>query len=271
MFVSSFAVIELATFLSTFEESDTISEVLGYLKVEGVTIEEEELRFKTFKLMVRLEWCDTVSCVMVFIAQAAMMFELFHQLWVPATVPLNKLFEYTFMELVYAILSTLALLLQVALVVCFVLRLAGIGKSMDTWLPLINCLYYWLIINCLMVLVPYRPLSPEDSGFQKKAATFGGVWILAYGFHWATSSLCERCPSIAKALLIDRRLWDLAKIEHLPPNHRTGLELETGIIYSMAWSSLCIFLSNLVVSVLWYAFIYDSAGTLNPSWTDVFG
>jgi hypothetical protein len=38
-----------------------------------------------------------------------------------------------------------------------------------------------------------------------------------------------------------------------------------------AWSSLVFFLMTLVVCVLWYAFIYDSTGTINPSWTDVFG
>jgi hypothetical protein len=43
MFVSSFVVIELVTFLSTFkEEYKTIPEVLRYLKVQGVLIEEQE-------------------------------------------------------------------------------------------------------------------------------------------------------------------------------------------------------------------------------------
>ena len=35
--------------------------------------------------------------------------------------------------------------------------------------------------------------------------------------------------------------------------------------------SLVLFLINLTVSVLWYAFRFDSEGTVNPSWTGVFG
>jgi len=55
MFVSSFVIIELLSFFSTFEERNTIPATVGYLKVEGVTIEEEGLRFKSYGLMKFLE------------------------------------------------------------------------------------------------------------------------------------------------------------------------------------------------------------------------
>jgi hypothetical protein len=272
MFVSSFAVIELVTFLSTFEEGNTISQILGYLKVEGVTIEEEPLRFKTYKLFVRLEWCDTAFFGLALIAQSVLMFELFHQIWVPATVHLSKVFEYTFMKVLYAIVGTFWLLLQVVLVVRFVLWLAGVWQSLNHWLPLRRCALYWFSVTFLMGVIPYKPLSLlEDKGFKNKLLTFSGSLIYFGVFYWGVAWLCERRPSVARGFLFDRTPWDLAKIEHLPPRHRTGFEEMTGVIQPFAWFSFCIFLSNLGVCILWYAFIYDSTGTLNPSWTDVFG
>ncbi|KAL2066872.1 hypothetical protein VTL71DRAFT_1296 [Oculimacula yallundae] len=35
--------------------------------------------------------------------------------------------------------------------------------------------------------------------------------------------------------------------------------------------ALCFFVTNLLVFVLWYAYEYDQTGTINPSWTHVFG
>lgn len=47
-------------------------------------------------------------------------------------------------------------------------------------------------------------------------------------------------------------------------NHKDD-ELELGAY------ALCFFVNNLMLCVLWYAFKYDSVGTTNPSWTQVFG
>lgn len=272
MFVLSFTVIELVAFLSTFEEPNTIAEVLGYLKDEGVTIEEEALRFKTYRLMVRLEWCDTILFVTAIFAQAAMMFQLFHQLWAPATVHLSKLLENSIVELIMTIFNTLWLLVSAIFIVRIVLYFTGIWQSLDRWFSLQWTLqrffWYWCAITYSSVLLPRKPLS---QGFRDKALTFIGVCMIAYAFHWVMTRLCERCPAVARALLIDRRPWDAEKIEHLPPQHRTGFEEMTGVIQPHAWSSFCVFLSNSVVCVLWYAFVYDSTGTLNPSWTNVFG
>jgi len=187
-----------------------------------------------------------------------------------ATVHISKIFEYTFMKLGYTILGTLWLLWQITLVVRFVLWVAGIWQPLDRWLPLGRFAQNWVLVSCLMGLIPYKPLTPSETSFWHKGITSSGLMVFGM-FHWGMSWLCERCPWIAKALPLDRRPWDFAKIEHLPPMHRTGYEEETGVIHTLAWSSFVIFLSNLGICVLWYAFVYDSTGTLNPRWTDVFG
>jgi hypothetical protein len=113
MFVSSFATIELVTFLSTFkEEYKTIPEALGYLKVEGVPIEEQEVRFKAHKLIVGLEWFEQSLFLTTLIAQCAMISELIDQVWAPITVPISKAFGFTFMKVIYAIHGTCVLLSQ---------------------------------------------------------------------------------------------------------------------------------------------------------------
>ncbi|KAF4629514.1 hypothetical protein G7Y89_g8630 [Cudoniella acicularis] len=102
MFVCSFTIIELVTFLSSFNDEKkcgTIPEVLGYLKVEGVPIEEQDIRFKAYKLVICLEWCETALFIITLVARFAMLFELIPQIWICATAPLGKIFEYTIGQL----------------------------------------------------------------------------------------------------------------------------------------------------------------------------
>jgi hypothetical protein len=251
MFVSSFAIIEIVTFLSSFEEHSTIPEILGYLKVEGVTIEEEPVRFKTYGLLFRLEWCDTAFFVLALVAQFAMMFELFHPIWVIVIVSLSKPFDFFIIQLLYAIVGTLWLLLQVFLVVRLVLWLLRVWQSLNRWLPLSRCALYWVLATFLMNLIPYKPLSPSEStGVWHKYSTFSGALIYFSLFYWEMLWLCERCPSVARGLLFVRTPWDFEKIEHIPPRQKTGFEEMTGVIHPFAFSSFCIFLSNLGVCVL---------------------
>jgi len=45
---------------------------------------------------------------------------------------------------------------------------------------------------------------------------------------------------------------------------RTNIDLD-------AWNAFCFFIQHMLVCVLWYAFKYDEAGTINPNWTEVLG
>ncbi|KAE9381905.1 hypothetical protein N431DRAFT_15583 [Stipitochalara longipes BDJ] len=274
MFVSSFAIIELVTFLSTFKEQHkTIPEVLRYLKVEGVPIEEQEVRFKAYTLIKRLEWFDHWLFLITLVAQGLMTAELTGQIWVLVRAPTCKLFEFTFMEVFTSIYSISVSLFLLLTVVRLILWLCGKGPSLDRWFPWRQWFWFWFLANYVLVLIPHPGRSPvrRSSSFSDKGLAFGGVTIIFYYFYFGLAWLCERCPLIAKVLLIDRTPWDLAKIEHLPREKRKGYELEAGVIYFPPWNCFCIFLSNLALCILWYAFVYNSTGTVNPGWTHVFG
>jgi hypothetical protein len=132
IFVSSFAMIELVTFLSTFKEQyKTIPEVLGYLKVEGILTEEQEVRFNAYKLINGLEWFDQSLFIMTLIAQCSIMSELIDQVGVPVTAPINKLFEFTSVNVIYAIYGSCILLLHLLTVARFILWLWGKWLSLD--------------------------------------------------------------------------------------------------------------------------------------------
>ena len=274
MFVSSFVVIELVTFLSTFkEEYKTIPEVLRYLKVQGVPIEEQEARFKAYKLIKRLEWFDYWLFLVTLGAQCLLMADLTDQVWVVIRAPISKLFELTFMKVFYTTYHISCFLMSLLTIVRLVMWLCGKWPSLDRWVPWGKWLWVWFVANYTLVMIPYPSPARCRScrSFWDKQLAFVGVVLFFYYLYFGLSWLCERYPLIAKALLIDRRPWDLAKIEHLPPQHRTGYDTETEVLYSPPWFCFCIFLTDLAVCVLWYGLAYDSTGTVNPGWTYVFG
>lgn len=52
----------------------------------------------------------------------------------------------------------------------------------------------------------------------------------------------------------------------LLPEATRGAKLPSGAVWSFA-----LFIINLIVCALWYCFGYDPIGTVNPSWTGIFG
>lgn len=74
------------------------------------------------------------------------------------------------------------------------------------------------------------------------------------------NGLCRRWPRIGEVLLVTR------KGDQDSNGGNTARSVDI-----LAWFALCFWFTNLVVSVLWYAFVYDPTATLNPNWTEVFG
>jgi hypothetical protein len=136
------------------------------------------------------------------------------------------------------------------------------------------------------------------------------VWFYLFALHYicwkGMERIIKRWPGVARALLIQPKTREEkeAEIPQAGEQHDEGyvegLDFERwraqGVRQRMqelraearavvvgsplkddllvddgAWFSLVLFLMTLVVCVLWYGFIYDSTGTINPSWTDVFG
>ncbi|KAJ6594577.1 hypothetical protein B0H19DRAFT_65568 [Mycena capillaripes] len=73
----------------------------------------------------------------------------------------------------------------------------------------------------------------------------------------------RRWPRVAEVLLVKRKSTQ--------ENQDSDGGNNAGPVDDRAWLALCFFFTNLMVSVLWYALVYDPTGTLNPSWTEVFG
>jgi len=80
---------------------------------------------------------------------------------------------------------------------------------------------------------------------------------------------------VPKALLTERReekvSQDQASGENTPGP--VGPVVETGRwpVDTASWFSICFFVYNIVGCLLWYTVKYNSTGTENPSWTDIFG
>jgi len=274
MFVSSFAIIELVTFLSTFEEQyKTIPEALRYLKVDGVPIEEQEVRFKAFRLINRLEWFEYWLFLATLVAQAVLIANLSDQVWVVIRAPICRLFEFTFIQNFYSVYTTTLMVFFLLTIVRFVLWLFIRWVFLDRWFPWEKWLWGWFIANFFLIMIPYPPLLPpkRPRSFGDKQMAFLGVVMFYYYLLLGLTWLCERYPKVSKALLIDRRPWDLAKIENVPREHRKGYETVTDVIYDPPWFCFCMFSSDVGVCIMWYAFAYDPAGTVNPGWTYVFG
>jgi hypothetical protein len=72
-------------------------------------------------------------------------------------------------------------------------------------------------------------------------------------FVWAVKKLCSLNPRLGEALLVSSG-------EGSPP------AVDIGALYSL---TLCI--ANIVLCVLWYWLKYNPEGTVNPSWTGIFG
>jgi hypothetical protein len=201
------------------------------------------------------------------------MADLTDQVWVVIRAPISKLFELTFMKVFYTTYYISFFLMSLLTIVRLVMWLCGKWPSLDRWVPWGKWLWVWFVANYTLVMIPYPSPTRCSScrSFGDKHLAFVGVGMFFYYLYFGLSWLCERYPLIAKALLIDRRPSDLAKIEHLPPQHRLGYDTWAGVLYSPPWFCFCIFLTDLAICVLWYGLAYDSTGTVNPGWTYVFG
>ena len=73
------------------------------------------------------------------------------------------------------------------------------------------------------------------------------------GFIWVVKKLSSLSPRLGETLLI-------------ASGDEGSSAVDTGAVNALM---LCI--SNVVVCVLWYWLRYDPEGTVNPSWTGVFG
>jgi hypothetical protein len=157
---------------------------------------------------------------------------------------------------------------------------------------------------------PSSSFIPPPPNWLHRGASVCMVWVYLLALHYicwkGMEWIIKRWPGVARALLIQPKTKEQKEAEipqtaeQRDERYVGGLDVERwraqGVRQRMqelraearavvvgsplkddylvddgAWFSLVLFLMTLVVCVLWYAFIYDSTGTINPSWTDVFG
>jgi hypothetical protein len=99
----------------------------------------------------------------------------------------------------------------------------------------------------LFVLLPFSPVILLDMLLFGLA--FAGPWLLNRAISW----LCSIFPALSVNLLM------------IPETAR-----DTWPSSRAAWTLVFIVL-NLTICALWYLFRYSPAGTVNPSWTGIFG
>ncbi|KAH7419357.1 hypothetical protein BKA64DRAFT_14188 [Cadophora sp. MPI-SDFR-AT-0126] len=116
-----------------------------------------------------------------------------------------------------------------------------------------------------------KPFIPPPPSWMQEGKTMAVAWYLIAaiyaGFWFVLLCICRRWPVVASALLIEQTAPEASEVERYP----NALIDQSDPLDFGAWASLCFFLTNIVVCVLWYAFMYDSTGTANPPWTDIFG
>ncbi|PVH89575.1 hypothetical protein DL98DRAFT_1123 [Cadophora sp. DSE1049] len=116
-----------------------------------------------------------------------------------------------------------------------------------------------------------KPFIPPPPSWLQEGKIMAVVWhflaAIYSAFWFSLLWICRRWPVVASALLIEQTALEPSEVEQ----HPDASTIQSYPVDFGAWAALCFFLTNVVVCVLWYAFIYNSAGTANPPWTDIFG
>ena len=152
-----------------------------------------------------------------------------------------------------AIFSTLLALLHVSawlLLTATIIRCICSFKSPSMWKYTI---LLWKVVAFSRLLPRVLGYWWSQSAFMSILFMWTYVAILNYFTYKGTVWVCDRYPRLSGLLGIGKG----------------GKEEEER--RQNAWLALWLFCGNLVVCVSWYASEYDAVGTVNPSWTSVFG
>jgi len=276
MFLSSFIIIELITFLSRFgasENNNSTPEILGHSEMEWKEPHLDLLRRKAEVVVHVFVLCETILFIALPAHLGLIMWAL-EKLWAAGVNQINvpdHIYEpfLTFQAYYYIILVAF-------FTVWAVLKCMGrIPK--DHILSRILKYYYWFGMVMAAVYMPIWKKSGQQNWL------FMGIIVLEYVaavfilMHWISYWVCKRWPVVGRALLIAR--------EPQPAGEKVGSQMQTdsavdgeegvekdkGPIDTDAWFCFCFFLTNLVVCAMWYGFMYNETGTVNPPWTNVFG
>lgn len=278
MFVASFATIELVALLSRSSgDTASVPELLGFSSIEWEEAHHEDLRTKISLLARRITAFNNTLFVLALIAHVALAVWAIQTLWLAG---LEQLYISPLARTIDAwtalCLYGLSLLL---LAILLMLRCSGcISNENIVHRILKNALSWMLKVALFYTFFIHRDWkSRRRADWFLRSADVISIWsyigMIFYGYFWGMSSVCRRWPGVGEALLISRepRIGEEPEQPAQPGSQAAPSSVEDGPIDDTAWLSFCFFFVNLIVCALWYAFMYSSEGTVNPSWTDVFG
>ncbi|CZR61926.1 uncharacterized protein PAC_11823 [Phialocephala subalpina] len=291
MFVSSFVVTELVAMIarsSTTSENTTVESILGLSALECEDPQNAPLRLKVVKVSEYLRNFEIAFFILSVITHIVFLAWGVETLWRPCTSFINSsplAHEIlAFIKAVIVLSFLIVTLFWVLLFCCFRIDLTKQHFLSRVW----NMLFRTMVGSFLLPGTERRvqkprapgekgPAIPPPPGWLKKTSDVMAIWLylfgIAWAFHWGLSRVCDRWPGVAKVLLLDVRPLGVGATQEEETRERNAATGggELGSIHDSAWISFCFFLMNLGTCVLWYAFMYDERGTVNPSWTDVFG
>jgi hypothetical protein len=267
MFLSSFIIIELITLLSRFggtEHNNSTPEILGHSEFEWKEPHLDFLRRKAEVLTHVFVLCEAILFPALLAHLGLIMWAL-EKLWAAGVNQIN------IPDYIYEPFLTFQLCYYIILVPLFTVW--AVLKCMGR-IPKVHVLsrilkyYYWFGMVMAAVYMPIWKKSGQQNWL------FTGLIVLEYVFavlipmHWISFWVCKCWPVVGRVLLIARepRLAG----EKVESDGEQEDEKDEGPIYPEAWSCFCFFFMSLVAFALWYGFMYNETGTVNPSWTNVF-
>ncbi|KAG4434157.1 hypothetical protein IFR05_010349 [Cadophora sp. M221] len=286
MFAASFVIVELIS-LPSRTGSHGVS-TPGLLDPTVMHNSDQELHSKFDSLTQNLDVLDKTLFSLAFLAHLCLLTWAVEVLWLKGVDKAVELGLAGFLiELVRAIVLTL---LVISTFLSFILGLAWLGLWCVGWLPqqerskrlLATLLKAGALILVVSAFLPdgksvqevenTKPAIPPPPSWLRQGKTMAISWYFLAAiysvFFLLLVRICRRWPIVSRALLIECRDKDHSGGRQ---QDESPGDVKAWPFDPLLWVLLCFFLTNLAVCVLWYAFMYDSTDTINPSWTDVFG
>jgi hypothetical protein len=116
------------------------------------------------------------------------------------------------------------------------------------------CISFMVVFYlALMFVLCMCTLTLMETRFGMDSALFPISVCSMPGFVWAVKKLCSLSPRLGETLLVSL-------------GQESSPAVDASAVYALAF---CV--ANIVVCVFWYWLRYNPKGTVNPSWTGIFG
>jgi hypothetical protein len=150
---------------------------------------------------------------------------------------------------IFPVIATSMCMIGFAWMLSFILRQLGFSRSSALVFPILNyCLVFVNIVMNIMLCSSCNTLYSAQYIFGFTSA--GYVTVFTFVYYLSSWSVM-----LSKNLLV-----------MFPAGTENKPKLDHG-----GFLSLIFLLATVLGTILWYGYIYDSDGTLNPSWTGIFG